>query len=307
MVLCEVSEGLSFPLIWGICTVLGAMAVMSLSSVVFCWLYWRPTYEQWRHKSNPAYPSPGKVREEIIQCLKGMVMAVLCPAITIWLSSRGLAKGFCGAQQYSWGFQVLVQVVFWLFVDFTEFYYHRATHVYKFLWRFHKHHHTFFNPSPFAVIADEMLDQFVRASPMLLFPLFVPINIDLMFLQMGIFSYGYGVYLHSGHELKWPDAHHPWINTAFQHYCHHAMSIYNKPYHCGFFLKVFDRMWGCMYTGKCLCVKCATERGERSYEKWEAVEKPDYSVLLSVPFWCEGLALEWKQIRRLGAALLLLK
>jgi lathosterol oxidase len=30
----------------------------------------------------------------------------------------------------------------------------------------HKHHHIFFNPTPFAVIADEWMDQFIRSLPM---------------------------------------------------------------------------------------------------------------------------------------------
>jgi hypothetical protein len=30
----------------------------------------------------------------------------------------------------------------------------------------HKFHHYFYNPSPFAVIADEYIDQFIRSTPM---------------------------------------------------------------------------------------------------------------------------------------------
>ena len=32
------------------------------------------------------------------------------------------------------------------------------------------------------------------------------------------------------------------INTSFQHYCHHAKSLMNKPYHCGFFFKIWDQV-----------------------------------------------------------------
>jgi lathosterol oxidase len=112
-------------------------------------------------------------------------------------------------------------------------------------WDQHKHHHVFFNPSPFSVIADEYVDQFFRATPLLFFPLLVPVNLDLLFFQYAFVFYiygaatpltpcdsvtrdGAGVYLHWGHELPWPDAHHPILNTAFQHYCHHAKSTFNK-------------------------------------------------------------------------------
>lgn len=32
----------------------------------------------------------------------------------------------------------------------------------------HKHHHVFYNPTPFAVIADEWMDQFIRSMPMII-------------------------------------------------------------------------------------------------------------------------------------------
>jgi sterol desaturase/sphingolipid hydroxylase (fatty acid hydroxylase superfamily) len=39
--------------------------------------------------------------------------------------------------------------------DFAEFIYHYAGHYFSAMWSIHKHHHVFYNPSPFAVIADE--------------------------------------------------------------------------------------------------------------------------------------------------------
>jgi len=51
-------------------------------------------------------------------------------------------------------------------------------HKYKWAWENHKHHHAFFNPSPFSVIADEYVDQFVRSLPLVLIPLLAPVNQD---------------------------------------------------------------------------------------------------------------------------------
>ena len=48
--------------------------------------------------------------------------------------------------------------------DFYEFFYHRLGHVNFTFWQQHKHHHVFYNPSPFSVIADEWVDQ-VRDLP----------------------------------------------------------------------------------------------------------------------------------------------
>ena len=68
-------------------------------------------------------------------------------------------------------------------------------------WRHHRHHHVFHNPSPFSVIADEpvqcreiwgyirdnahcvQVDQLFRAAPLLVIPLLLPVNMDLLFIQ----------------------------------------------------------------------------------------------------------------------------
>lgn len=47
-----------------------------------------------------------------------------------------------------------------------------------------------------------VLSQFVRSAPLLLLPVVMPMNMDLLFFTFAIFFYGYGVYLHWGFELK---------------------------------------------------------------------------------------------------------
>jgi lathosterol oxidase len=56
-------------------------------------------------------------------------------------------------------------------------------HTYESLWNVHQFHHQFYNPSPFAVIADEYLDQIVRALPLLVIPMVIPVNMDMLFAQ----------------------------------------------------------------------------------------------------------------------------
>jgi sterol desaturase/sphingolipid hydroxylase (fatty acid hydroxylase superfamily) len=55
-------------------------------------------------------------------------------------------------------------LVIWLGSDVWEFTYHYIGHVTVFGWDQHKPHHVFFNLSPFAVIADEALDQVLLAA-----------------------------------------------------------------------------------------------------------------------------------------------
>ena len=112
----------------------------------------------------------------------------------------------------------------------------------------------------------------------------------LVFLFLVFFSSNYffittGCYLHWGYESDWLDAHNPIVNTAFQHYCHHARAIMNKPYHCGFFFKIWDQLFGSMYDGDCFCVKCERAKGKRSRELYKQVVVPNYEKLLDYTFW----------------------
>jgi len=280
---------------WAAISLIGFVMIIGMSGYLFYRSYHKPSYDTWTRKSNPRYPQPEMIRSEIVQMIKGMGTATFCPAFGLWLAQRGWSKAYCGTGpngEYGFIYHIFTFLFIWIASDFWEFYYHRLGHTTKRGWEQHKPHHLFWNPTPFAVIADEYIDQFVRSFPLILFPMLIPINMDMMFFQFGLFFYGYGVYLHWGYELEWPDAHHPWLNTAFQHYCHHAISLRNKPYHTGFFFKLWDQMFGSIYTGRCFCAKCSRAAGERTREAYDAVMKPDYSVLLQLSFWKH--AFSWK-------------
>ncbi|GMH61902.1 hypothetical protein TL16_g03357 [Triparma laevis f. inornata] len=249
--------------------------------------------EKWKWKTNPKFPSPEKVRDEIVQTAKGIYTATIPPTISIYLSQTGKSKAYCSGNpltdsDHGGAMGVLIQFLLIVIVsDFWEWGYHRLGHVYPRFWNFHKHHHVFFNPSPFAVIADEYVDQFFRALPLLVFPMIVPINMDIMFFTYGAFFYAYGIYLHWGYETPYLSAHNPIFNSAYHHYLHHAKAILGKPYHTGFFFKIWDN---CVSGGvypieKCFCVQCEQKKGKRSEEAFKKVVVPDYSVLLNWRFW----------------------
>eukprot|EP00300_Choanocystis_sp_HF-7_P025186 c26888_g1_i1.p1 GENE.c26888_g1_i1~~c26888_g1_i1.p1 ORF type:complete len:326 (+),score=75.68 c26888_g1_i1:61-1038(+) len=298
--LCEVYEkGDSFLLTWLVLTFTALTSIIFTSGPMFYYYYARSqvTYEKWRFKINPKFPSPEKVRDEIIQMLKGVATAAVCPAISLWLTGHGRSQAYCGFGKHGWGHLVLEFALIWIGTDFWSFFYHRLGHTFKFFWAQHKHHHVFFNPSPFAVIADEYFDQFWRAAPMFVFPLVMPICVDLMFFEFAVFFYVYGVYLHWGYELPFVSAHQPILNTSFQHYCHHAKAIIGKPYHCGFFFKIWDQLSGGMYKDECFCSRCSQAKGLRTPELFAKVEIPDYSVLLKPSFWFTSETLTGKSAR----------
>jgi hypothetical protein len=69
--------GNSFLATWAAFTVTAVVAVFATSGPLFYHYYWpsKVTYEKWSRKSNPEFPSPEKVRDEIVQMLKGVVCA----------------------------------------------------------------------------------------------------------------------------------------------------------------------------------------------------------------------------------------
>lgn len=286
--LYELAQRGNFFTTWLALTVVAFALTMMMSGTLFFLYYWRPTFEKWQRKSNPQFPKPLMIRREVLQMLKGIYTATFCPAVALHLVDAGWSQAYGGLGGYSVGYLIFTFFVVWIGSDLYEFAYHRLGHTRSFWWKQHKPHHAFSNPSPFSVIADDHLDQLIRSAPLLFVPLLMPINMDLLFLTYGAFFYGYGVYLHWGYELRWPDAHHRWINTSFQHYLHHARSTFQKPQHTGFFFKLWDDMAGSVYKAgpeTCLCAKCCIARGERTREIFDAIEKPDYSPLLSPSFW----------------------
>lgn len=290
--LCEISLASNLWVTWAALSLIGFIMIVVMSGALFKYYYVNPTYDMWTRKSNPKFPKPEMVRAEIVQMLKGMGTATLCPAVSMWLAQRGWSQAYCGTGpegQYGLVYHAITFLLIWIAADFWEFYYHRLGHTTALGWEQHKPHHLFWNPSPFAVIADEYVDQFVRSFPLILFPMLIPINIDMMFFQFGLFFYGYGVYLHLGYEFAWPNAHHPWINTSFQHYLHHAISSKNRPLHTGFFFKIWDQLFGSTYTETCFCAACEHAAGKRTAEQFAALTRYDYSVLLKPAFWLDAL------------------
>lgn len=285
--------GESFVLTWLAVMVSAGIFVMGFSGTVFYSLYWpsNVNYELWRWKTNPKFPSPEQVREEIVQTFKGMGFAALSPAAALYLYALGDAApiqqyAFCGCtDRYGTWYNLWTFFFVWIVSDFWEFYYHRIGHVFPSVWRWHKHHHLFFNASPFAVVADEFSDQFFRALPLVLFPMLMPVNMDILYFTFVVLFYGTGVYHHCGYELRWPNAHTGFFNTSYHHTLHHSLSTNKKPYHCGFFFQLWDKLFGSVYDGKCFCAKCSQQDGLRSREEFAKIVVPDYNVLLTRSFW----------------------
>jgi len=284
--LCELSASSNFLVMWGVLTLLGLVSQLVLSGTAFYYLYVRASYATWRYKLNPKYPSAQHVKLEITEMLKSLVFATLCPAAALWLTQAGYGNAYCGLGGYSWSYLLGSTVGVVVVSDWFESTYHWAGHAVVSMWSVHKAHHRFPNPTPFAVIADEAPDQLMRSLPLLAFPLLLPVNMDMLFVVYSVLFYAYGTYIHSGHSAPWIlSAHNGWINTSYHHYLHHALSIKNKPYHIGFFIQAWDKLYGSQYDKDCFCIECQHSQGKRTQADFAQVVVPDYSVLLSPSFW----------------------
>jgi len=117
----------------------------------------------------------------------------------------------------------------------------------------------------------------------------MPLDVDMVYIATGVITMGWGMYLHCGHELAMIPHDHPILNTSFQHYAHHAISVKNKPYHTGFFVKLWDQIAGSVYRGDQVIPAVEDQKlGNRSRDRWEKEVKPSlpyYKVLSSPHYW----------------------
>ena len=120
--LCELHAlGDSFLLTWLLLCMLGVAAILAFSGSVFLAYYIAPTYEQWRRKINPAFPAPDVVRAEVLQTLKGLVTATVCPAASLYLAQHGRSKAYCGVSaEHGVGEHVLAFFAVWVLSDLYE-------------------------------------------------------------------------------------------------------------------------------------------------------------------------------------------
>lgn len=275
-------------------TFFGSIFTLLTSAATFYWLYSTPTLAKWQYKTNPKFPDPVMVREEVVQTLKGMFCIFIWPTLTLYFQTRQLSKAYCPVES-EFTFQSLLRnllefTVIVALTDLYEFAYHWCGHKFDCLWYFHRNHHKYYNPTPFSVVADEAWDNIWRGLPLFGLPLLLPLHFDLLMTSF-LFFYVYGIYLHAGYEADWIlPADHPVMNTSFQHYAHHAFGTRRKACHCGFFIKLWDDILGCQYDGPPSDAKSQREAGKRSEEEFKKAMQnfPNYSLLLDWRFMLFG-------------------
>mmetsp|Transcript_52145 Transcript_52145/g.113536 ORF Transcript_52145/g.113536 Transcript_52145/m.113536 type:complete len:335 (+) Transcript_52145:189-1193(+) len=284
--------------VWGMYIVFAYLGLTMMMVPWFVHFYVYPTHDKWRRKTNPKYPQPVAVLQEIVL---GVFLAnpaiTFAPSIHLALIANGSLRHHCDTPQ-TWAYRLYSVVLVVIVADFYSWAWHYAGHYVGQLWAIHRHHHHFANPTPFGTIADLPVDNVFRSMYMIVvnFVSFaivgMSVDVDVLYLVTSITNGLYGMYFHSGHELDCLPYDHPFINTSYQHYVHHALSYKNKPYYTGFVFKIWDDLAGAHYHGLQVIPALEDEKkGNRTVERWEHEIKPnipDYSVLLWPSFWLDN-------------------
>ena len=184
-----------------------------------------------------------QIRLEIEVTLKSIPLMALPTVLIFLLEVRGYGKLYHVAiSQDGWfhfGIDVIWSTVcFILFTDCLIYWIHRGLHhrsVYKY---FHKVHHRWKVPTPFASHAFHPLDGFLQSCPYHLYPFIFPLN-KFVYLVLFVFVNIWTVSIHDG-DYRVPKYLKPFVNGSAHHTDHHSFFDCNY----GQFLTLWDRVGG---------------------------------------------------------------
>jgi sterol desaturase/sphingolipid hydroxylase (fatty acid hydroxylase superfamily) len=199
-----------------------------------------------RWKTQRALPRARQVRGEVLDGVLSMSMVMFAVAVAFWCSLRGYNQLY--AEPGAYGYWYMPVSIFFVFVtmEVFEWAFHWACHRSPLLWKIHKHHHSYSNPTPFGVMADQPIDMLIKASPILWIPLLFPIWDVALIATFASMNFLYGTYLHAGFDPPWmPSPHSRYLVSAWHHNEHHSGSV---DYNYGFFTGFMDIAFGTRMT-----------------------------------------------------------
>ena len=132
---------------------------------------------------------------------------------------------------------IAIQVV--TFIAFTDgfiYWIHRFLHHKSIYKTFHKDHHKWKVPTPFASHAFHPVDGFLQSCPYHIYPFLFPLH-NFTYLLLFVFVNIWTVSIHDG-NYRVPDVLKPYINGSAHHMDHHLYYSYNY----GQFFTLWDRI-----------------------------------------------------------------
>ena len=245
--LLNLFAGLPFYLLWPVLAVIGVSWYMLFCGGLYLLLH-RSRFSQTalRWKTQTQATRPDQVRGEIFDGVLSISMVMGCVALSFWCSYHGYNQLYASPTEYSlWAIPLSVLGVF-VVMEVFEWAFHWACHQSSLLWKIHKHHHRYSNPTPFGVMADNPIDMLIKASPILWIPFLFPIWDVALIATFAAMNFAYGTYLHGGFDPPWmPSPHSRFLVSAWHHNEHHAGAI---NFNFGFFTGFMDILVGTRLT-----------------------------------------------------------
>lgn len=241
--LLQLFEGLPFYLLWPALAAIGVGWYLLICGGLYLWLHRsRHAERARRYKTQREATRPDQVRGEIVDGVLSMSMVMGSIAIAFWCSYRGYNGLYADPTTYPlWYIPISILGVF-VVMEVFEWTFHWACHRSDLLWKVHKHHHRYSNPTPFGVMADQPLDMFIKSSPILWIPFLFPIWDVALIGTFATMNFLYGTYLHAGFDPPWmPSPHSRFLVSAWHHNEHHAGSL---DHNYGFFTGALDILFG---------------------------------------------------------------
>jgi len=234
-------------LLWPVLAVIGVGWYLLICGGLYLLLLRSPLVDAARRwKTQLRSPRPDQVRGELRDGVLSMSMAMASVSIAFWCSYRGYNQLYASPTEHPlWVIPLGIVGVF-VVMEVFEWTFHWACHRSSLLWRVHKHHHRYSNPTPFGVMADQPLDMFIKSSPIFWIPLLFPIWDVALIGTFATMNFLYGTYLHAGFDPPWmPSPHSRFLVSSWHHNEHHAGSL---DHNYGFFTGLMDIAFGTRLT-----------------------------------------------------------
>jgi lathosterol oxidase len=235
----DLFDGMPFYVLWPTLAAIGVGWYLLICGGLYWWLH-RSAYAEraLRFKTQLMPTRADQVKGEIVDGVVSMSMVMGSIAIAFWCSYQGYGGLYASPAEYPLWYIPLSIVGVFLVMEVFEWAFHWACHRNALLWKFHKQHHRYANPTPFGVMADHPLDMFIKASPILWIPFLFPIWDVALIGTFASVNFLYGIYLHAGFDPKWmPSPHTRFLVSAWHHNEHHAGSL---DHNYGFFTAFMD-------------------------------------------------------------------
>ena len=231
--------GLPFYVLWPVLAAIGVGWYLLLCGGLYLFLHRSAYAEVARRFKTQLQPTRvDQVRSEMLDGVISTFMATGSIAISFWCAYRGYNSLYASPTDYPlWYIPLSIFGVF-VVMEIFEWTFHWACHRNDLLWKFHKQHHRYSNPTPFGVMADHPIDMFIKASPILWIPFLFPIWDVALIATFATMNFLYGTYLHAGFDPRWmPSPHSRLLVAAWHHNEHHSGSL---DHNYGFFTAFMD-------------------------------------------------------------------